>query len=135
MRIAIPPCLLIAALQQPGAFSPPSQLKHSSEGVIWMCRAFFTSSYCLCHGPALWSPPSGPGGGSPMHAPLQLTSPSPPSQRHPSVTSVSSPVSVWSPRCRPKPQLQGIQYTTLDCLRRSSVSLTLVNIEQESAWT
>ena len=29
------------------------------------------------------------------------------------------------------PQLQGIRYTTLDCLPRGSVSLTLVNIEEK----
>ena len=34
--------LLITVVQQPGTSSPPSQLKHSSEGVIWMCRASFT---------------------------------------------------------------------------------------------
>ena len=38
-----PPCLLITAVQQPGTSGPPSRLKHSSEGVIWMCRA---SSFC-----------------------------------------------------------------------------------------
>ena len=32
----------------------------------------------LCHGPALWSPPSQSDGDSPMHALLQLTSQSPP---------------------------------------------------------
>ena len=36
----------------------------------------------LFHGPALWSPPSGWGGSSPMHAPLQPTSSSLPSCRH-----------------------------------------------------
>ena len=40
------PCLLITAVQQPGTSSPPSLLKHSSEGVIWMYRASFTSSSC-----------------------------------------------------------------------------------------
>ena len=34
--------LLITVVQQPGTSSPPSQLKHSSEGVNWMCRASFT---------------------------------------------------------------------------------------------
>ena len=37
----------------------------------------------LCCGPALWSPPSRSDGDSPTHAPLQLTSPSSPSRRHP----------------------------------------------------
>ena len=36
----------------------------------------------LCHGPVLWSPPSGSDSDSPTHAPLQLTSPSSPSHRH-----------------------------------------------------
>ena len=49
----------------------------------------------LCHGPALWSPPSGSDGDSPMHAPLQLTSPSSPSRRHLGVPLVLSPVSVF----------------------------------------
>ena len=40
------PCLLITMVQQPGTSSPPSRLKHSSEGVIWMCRASFTNSSC-----------------------------------------------------------------------------------------
>ena len=62
----------------------------------------------LCHGPALWSPPSGSGGGdSPTHAPLQLTSPSSPSRRYPDVSSVSSRVSVWSPRSRPGRSCRG----------------------------
>ena len=55
----------------------------------------------LCHGPALWSPPSQLDGDSPMHAPVQLTSPSSPSCRHLGVPFASSPVSVWSPWCRP----------------------------------
>ena len=46
-----PPCLLITAVQQPGSSSPPSRLKRSSEGVIWMCRASFTNSSC----PLPWS--------------------------------------------------------------------------------
>ena len=29
----------------------------------------------LCYGPVQWSPPSGSGGGSPMHAPLQRVYP------------------------------------------------------------
>ena len=40
----LPPCLLITAIQQPGTSSPPSRLKRSSEGVIWMCRASSTPS-------------------------------------------------------------------------------------------
>ena len=49
VRIA-PPCLLIAVVQQPGTSSPPSQLKCSPTGVIWMCKASFTN-YC----PLPWS--------------------------------------------------------------------------------
>ena len=44
--LLLPPYLLITVVQQPGTSSPPSQLKHSSEGVIWMCRASFTNSSC-----------------------------------------------------------------------------------------
>ena len=54
----------------------------------------------LCHGPVRLSPPSGSGGGAPTCVPLQLTSPSSPSRRHLGVPSASSPVSVWSLRCR-----------------------------------
>ena len=127
----LPPCLLITAVQQPGTSSPPSRLKHSSECVIWMCYLQSPSGlpdvdlatgdtiyhiglltkrylgkqsnvvYRIPYGPALWSPPSGSDGDTPMHAPLQLTSPSSPSRRHLGVPSVLSPVSVWSPRCRP----------------------------------
>ena len=50
VRIA-PPCLLITAVQQPGTSSPPSQLKRSSTGVIWMCKASFTNNSC----PLPWS--------------------------------------------------------------------------------
>ena len=43
--LLLPPCLLITAVQQLG---PSSWLIHSSEqGVIWMCRAYFTNSSCL----------------------------------------------------------------------------------------
>ena len=35
--------LLITEVQQPGTSSPLSRLKHSFEGVIWMCRASFTT--------------------------------------------------------------------------------------------
>ena len=44
--LLLPPCLLITAIQQPATFSPPSQLKCFSEGIIWMCRASFTNSSC-----------------------------------------------------------------------------------------
>ena len=96
-KLLISPCHLITAVQQPGTLSPSSRLKCSSEGVIWLCRASFTNSYCPLHGPALWSSPRGSGGDPPMHAPLQLTSPSSLSRRHPCFPSVFSPVSVWSP--------------------------------------
>ena len=42
-----PPCLLITVVP----CSPPSQLKRSFAGVIWMCRASFTNSSC----PLPWS--------------------------------------------------------------------------------
>ena len=51
----------------------------------------------LCHGPALWSPPSRSDGDSPTYAPLQLTFPSSPFCRHLDVPSVLSPVFIWSP--------------------------------------
>ena len=31
-------------IQQPGTSSPPSRLKRSSTGVIWMCKASFTNN-------------------------------------------------------------------------------------------
>ena len=43
----LPPCLLIAVVQQPGTSSCLCWLKHSSEGITWMCRASFTSHYML----------------------------------------------------------------------------------------
>ena len=100
MRFLLPPCLLITAVQQPGTSSPPFRLKRYSTGVIWMCKASSTNNSVLCHGPLQWSPPSGLGGGAPTHVPLHLTSPSSPSRRHLGVPSASSPVSVWSLRCR-----------------------------------
>ena len=50
-RLLLPPCLLITAVQQPGTSSPPSRLKRSSGGVIWMCRASFPNTSC----PLPWS--------------------------------------------------------------------------------
>ena len=82
----------------------------------------------LCHGPALWYPPSGSDGDSPMHAPLPLTSPSSPSHRYPSVPSVSSPVSVWPPRCRPCHSCRGYDIPHWTAYQMGYVSLTLVNI-------
>ena len=50
VRIAPPSlCLLITAVQEPGTSSPPSRLKHSSEGVIWMCRTSFTIGWWFFH--------------------------------------------------------------------------------------
>ena len=46
LGLLLPPCLLITAVQQPGTSSPPSQLKRSSTGVIWMCKASFTNNSC-----------------------------------------------------------------------------------------
>ena len=61
VRIAPPSLPPHQVVQQLGTSSPPSQLKYSSEGVIWMCRASFTNSSCpLPHGPA---PPSESVGG------------------------------------------------------------------------
>ena len=54
-----------------------------------------------CHSPALSSPPRRLAGGSLMYALVQPTSFSFQSRRHLSVLSVLSPVSVWSPQCRP----------------------------------
>ena len=51
VRIALPPCLLIIAFQQPVTSIPSTWLKCSSEGVIWMCRASFTNNSC----PLPWS--------------------------------------------------------------------------------
>ena len=45
VRIASP-SLLITVVQQPETSSPLSQLKRSSTGVIWMCKASFTNSSC-----------------------------------------------------------------------------------------
>ena len=41
----------ITAVQQPGTSRPPSRLKRSSAGVIWMCRASSTNNSC----PLPWS--------------------------------------------------------------------------------
>ena len=43
-----------SAVQQPGTSSPPSRLKRSSTGVIWMCKASFTNNPCPL---PWWSPP------------------------------------------------------------------------------
>ena len=51
VRIAPPSLPLITLVQQSGTFSPLSRLKHSSMGMIWMCRASFTNSSC----PLSWS--------------------------------------------------------------------------------
>ena len=87
--------------------APPSLPPHHSGPAT---RDFRPSSGCarppspttpvLCHGPVRWSPPNGSGGGAPTHVPLQLTSPSSPSRGHLGVPSASSPVFVWSLRCR-----------------------------------
>ena len=87
--------------------APPSLPPHHSGPAT---RDFRPSSGCarppspttpvLCHGPVRWSPPNGSGGGAPTHVPLQLTSPSSPSRRHLGVPSASSPVFIWSLRCR-----------------------------------
>ena len=66
-----------------------------------------------------------------MYALLQPTSQSSPSHRHLSeVPSGSSPVSVWSPRCRPGHSCRGYNIPHWIAYQKYSVSLTLVNIEQ-----
>ena len=42
-RFLLSPCFIIV-VQQPGTSSPPSRLKRSSVGIIWMGRAFINSS-------------------------------------------------------------------------------------------
>ena len=61
-------CLLIIVVQQPEISSPPSQLKHSSTGVLWICMAIAPAP---CHAPALMSPPMV----VPLCIPLQQISP------------------------------------------------------------
>ena len=100
----LPPCLLITAVKLPVLHLVSSILFRVSSACAG--RPSLTAPV-LCHGPELWSPPSGYGGDSPMHALLQLTSPSSPSGRHLGVPSVSSPVSVWSLRCRPGHSCRG----------------------------
>ena len=98
--LLLPPCLLITAVQQPGLpvlHLGWSALPQVSSGCA---RPPSPTTPVLCHGPVQWSPPSGLGGGAPTCVPLQLTSPSSPSRRHLGVPSASSPVSVWSLRCR-----------------------------------
>ena len=65
----------------------------------------------LYRGPGQWSPLSRLDGDSPTHALLQLTFPSFPACRHLGVPLSSSPVSVWSPWCRPGLSCRG--YWTL----------------------
>ena len=42
--VNLPSSLMRVTIQQPGSYSPPSQLKHSSAGIIWMWRASFSNS-------------------------------------------------------------------------------------------
>ena len=98
--------------------------------IIWTCRASFTSNSCPL----------------PQFStvvlllvdlvvvfPLKPTSPSSPSRRHPGVPSVSSPVSIWSLQFWP--QLQGILYTTLDCVPRGNELFHLMPQLQGIRWT
>ena len=81
----------------------------------------------LCHGPTLWSPPSGSGGDSSTHAPLQLTSPSSP----PAGISVFLRSCLQSLSGLPNVDLAAAAGDTIyhmDCLPRGNVSFTLVNI-------
>ena len=61
--LLLPPCLFVTAVQQTRDSCPLSWLKHSCEGVIWMCRPSFNNSSC----PMLWfsmmSPPTELDGG------------------------------------------------------------------------
>ena len=82
----------------------------------------------LCHGPPLWSPPSGQWVVV-SHVYICSTTANfyviPFRHRHPGFPSVLSSVSIWSPQCRPRwPQLQGIQYryTTLDYISSTLTS-------------
>ena len=125
----LPPCLLIAPVQQLRTSSPPSQLKHSSENVIWMCKPPSPTAPVFSHGLALWSPPSGSVGGSPMHAPLQPTSPSFPSLAGILVFLQSRFQSLLDVDLA-APAAAGVQHTIFNCLLTGNVSLTLVNIEQ-----
>jgi len=97
--LLLPPCLLITAVQQPGNFSPPSRLKRSSTGVIWMCKASFTNN---C--PLPWSSTVVSSqwiGWWCSHACSATADFSIiPSCMHFGVPSASSPVSIWSLRCR-----------------------------------
>ena len=82
----------------------------------------------LCHGPALWSFPSGSGGGSPCmlcHSRLL---------HHPPLTGISVFLQsrLLSPSGLPDVDLAAAACDTiytLDCLPRGNVSLILVNIE------
>ena len=131
-----PPCLFITVVQQPripvlllnwsatlrvssGCAGPPSPM-----------------ASVLCCGPGLWSPPSGLSGGSPMHGLLLPSSCIPFSQASLCSFNLVSSLQLVSPMYT-WPQLQGMQYTILDCLPRGNVSFALVNIEccDEQAWS
>ena len=92
--LLLPLCFLITS-------GPATRDFQSSISVEALFRKYHLDVQGLLHQQLLWSPPSGSGGDCPMHAPLQPTSPSSPSHRHPGVPSVSSPVSAWSLQCRP----------------------------------
>ena len=113
--LVLPPCLLITAVQQPGTSSPPSRLKHSSTGLIRMCRASFTNSSC----PLPWSSMvvssqwirwwfSHACSATADFSIIPLSQASRCSFNLVSSLRLVSPMFTWL-------QLQGIGYTTLDC--------------------
>ena len=129
MRIA-PPCLLSIADQQPGTSSPPSWLKRFFAGIssAWTCMQGLLDQQLL---PLPWSSAAVSSqwiGCSSTHALLQPTSPSSLSRRYPGVPSVSSPVSVWSLRCRLGSSWR--VYGILHSIAYQEVMSTLVNIKR-----
>ena len=95
VRIAPPSCLLITAVQQPGISNPPSRFKHSSMGIIWMCKVLLCQqllSSVMVQWIGWWFSHT---------CSATATSPSSPSHRHSSVPSVLSSVSIWYLQCRP----------------------------------
>ena len=108
--LLFPYCLHNTAVQQPGTSSPPSWLKRSSKGIIWVCRASFTNSSC----PLPWfsTVVSSQWIGWWLSHACSATadfSITPLSQA--SRCSVSSPVSVWSLQCRPGRSCRGSNIT------------------------